>query len=99
VESYRGLVRYFDFGINKRLGSFQLLHFFERLGLFVLFVCHVLALLIFRYLPTSYSLPSFAKDELTINGFVASNFLALCSTLLLLVFFGVIFLVAIFIPL
>jgi hypothetical protein len=30
---------------------------------------------------------------------VASNFLALCSTLLLLVFFGVIFLVAIFAPL
>jgi hypothetical protein len=43
--------------------------------------------------------PSFAKDELTIKGLVASNFLALCSTLLLLVFFGVIFLVAIFIPL
>jgi hypothetical protein len=96
LDIRRGLVRYFDFGINKRLGNFQLLHFFEQLRLFGLFVCHFLALRNFRYLPTSYSLPSFAKDELTINGFVASNFLALCSTLL---FFGVIFLVAIFIPL
>ena len=99
---HQGLLRYLDFRISegdKGLGSFQLLGLFERLRLFDLFVCHFLALLTFRYLPTSYSLPSFTKDELTINGLVASNFLALCSTLLLLIFFGVIFLVAIFVPL
>jgi len=49
-----------------------------------------------RYSPFT---PSTVKYAFTANGLVGSIFLALCSTLLLLVFFGVIFLVAIFIPL
>jgi hypothetical protein len=102
LETTESLVRHLDFRIIKAdegLGGFELLGLLERFRLFVfLFAIFSLFLPLATCL-TSYSLPSFKKDELTINGLVASNFLALCSTLLLLVFFGVIFLVAIFAPL
>jgi hypothetical protein len=58
-----------------------------------LFICHFLLFYRSRRL-----LLATYFHWVTASGLVASIFLALCSTLLLLVFFGVIFLVAIFIP-